>query len=156
MVPLPASRFGEPGGGAAAARGCNGHRSLGSPRPGRSHRGEAGMQDPARREEEEGSLSPTRAVLGRRIPVPQVSPNPGGGGRAGAPLQSASISGAAPLVPLLPSNPRNAPGGRRASRPRARYLPSASVSAPRGGRDRTSPGCVRGSRGPRNPLSGRR
>ena len=83
MVPLPASRFGEPGGGAAAARGCNGHRSLGSPPPGRSHRGEAGMQDPARREEEEGSLSPTRTVLGRLIPVPQVSPNPGGpSGRA--------------------------------------------------------------------------
>lgn len=85
MVPLPASRFGEPGGGAAAARGCNGHRSLGSPRPGRSHRGEAGMQDPARREEEEGSLSPTRAVLGRRIPVPQVSPNPGGGAERARP-----------------------------------------------------------------------
>lgn len=48
----------------------------------------------------ERTASPQPApVLGRRIP-PQVSPNPGG--RAGAPLQSASISGAAPPGPSFP------------------------------------------------------
>lgn len=83
MVPLPASRFGGPGGGAAAARGCNGQRSLGSPRPGRSQRGEAGMQDPARREEGEDSLPPTRACARAPYPSPSSQSQPGGqSGRA--------------------------------------------------------------------------
>lgn len=56
------------------------------------------MQDPARREEREDRPPlPPPPLLGRHTPVPQVSPNPGG--RAGAPLQSASISGAAPPGP---------------------------------------------------------
>ncbi|XP_059756562.1 uncharacterized protein LOC132350948 [Balaenoptera ricei] len=49
----------------------------------------------------------------------------------------------------LLASTRDARGGRRASRPRARYLRSALVPAPWLRRDRASPGCARGSREPR-------
>lgn len=154
MVPLPASRFGGPGGGAAAARGCNGQRSLGSPRPGRSQRGEAGMQDPARREEGEDSLPPTRACAWAPYPTSSQSQPGGQSGRA-PPIRLHLRRSSAWTLFSLPGHEML----REDAEPRGRgpnTYPSASVPAPGGGRDRASPGCARGSRGPRNPLADRR
>ena len=64
-------------------------RPLGSPRPGRSQRGEAGMQDPARSEEREDRPPlPPPPLLGRHTPPsPPSQSQPGGPSGRAAPIR---------------------------------------------------------------------
>lgn len=143
LVPLPAPRLCAREGGAASRAGLQRSAHWGLRGPGEARAEKLGRRTPrgARRER---TASPLLLVTG----FPKSAQT--WEGRAGTPLQSSSISGAAPPGPSSSFQHSRCPGKTQSLAAAGPvYLRSALVPALRLRRDRARPRCARGSREPR-------